>query len=203
MRIAVLISGGFDSAVLWHMINNLYAGTDANIIPVTVPKTDGSIRYANMMLEDYCKRNKIKRIHTTRVGNVDTTNREPEGEVLFEQLLSGLREILTGDKPLADVVYTGASPYPEHLYKRYAEIIAPRDRQFTRGTEYAEQVKQPFDTYTKDMLVALAMDFKIVDDIKEITHSCVVQSRGRCGECFWCEEREWALQQHGLMDGTN
>ena len=81
MRIAVLISGGFDSAVLWHMINNLYTGTDANIVPVTVPKTDGSIRYANMMLEDYCKRNKIKRIHTTRVGNVDTTDREPEGEV--------------------------------------------------------------------------------------------------------------------------
>ena len=203
MKIAVLISGGFDSAVLWHMINKLYNGTDTKIIPVTVPKTDGSIRYANMMLESYCKRNKIKRVHTTRVGNVDIIDRDPNGEVLFEQLLSGLREVLTGDKPLAEVVYTGASPYPEHLYERYAEIIAPRDRQFTRGTEYSNLIKQPFDTYTKDTLVAMAMEEGIIDDTKEVTHSCVVQSRGRCGECFWCEEREWAFQQHGLMDGTN
>ena len=199
MKVAVLISGGFDSAVLWHMINKLYNGTDTKIIPVTVPKTDGSIRYANMMLEDYCKRNNIKRLHTTRVGNVDTTNRDPSGEVLFEQLMSGLREIGT----FADVIYTGASPYPEHLYKRYAKIIAPRDRQFTRGSEYEHRIKQPFDSYTKDTLVAMAMEEGIVDDVSKITHSCVVKSRGRCGECFWCEEREWAFQQHGLMDGTN
>ena len=97
MKIAVLISGGFDSAVLWHMINKLYNGTDTKIIPVTVPKTDGSIRYANMMLEDYCKRN----------------------------------------------------------------------------------------------------------NIKQVTHSCVTQDRGRCGSCFWCQERAWAFDYNVQLDGIN
>ena len=50
MRVAVVVSGGFDSAVLWHMINKLYEGTGATVKPYTVPKVDGSIRHANMML---------------------------------------------------------------------------------------------------------------------------------------------------------
>ncbi len=203
MRIGVVVSGGFDSAVLWHMINKLYDGTGAKIKAFTVPKTDGSIRHANMMLEDYSKRNSTKRVHTIRIGDVDNTNRGPNGEALFKQLLSGLNEILTADKTLADVVYTGASPYPEHLYNEYNKIVAPSKRHFTRGTEWEDICKQPFDTYTKDYLVAIAMDEGIIDDIKEITHSCVVQDRGRCSNCFWCEEREWAFQQHGLTDGVN
>ena len=43
MRVAVVVSGGFDSAVLWHMINKLYKGTGATVKPYTVPKVDGSI----------------------------------------------------------------------------------------------------------------------------------------------------------------
>ena len=60
MRVGVVISGGFDSAVLWHMINKLYANTGAVVTPYTVPKVDGSIRHANMMLEAYSKKNNIK-----------------------------------------------------------------------------------------------------------------------------------------------
>ena len=36
------LKGGFDSAVLWHMINKLYEGTGASVTPYTVPKVDGS-----------------------------------------------------------------------------------------------------------------------------------------------------------------
>jgi 7-cyano-7-deazaguanine synthase in queuosine biosynthesis len=201
MRVGVVISGGFDSAVLWHMINKLYANTGAVVTPYTVPKVDGSIRHANMMLESYSKKNNVKRIHTRRVGIVDQTNRYPDGATLLEQLVSGLREILYADIPLADVVYTGASPFPKHLVDNFPFV--PRDRNFTRGTEWEDVCKQPFDTYTKDMLVAIAMDENILDNIKDVTHSCVTQDRGRCNECFWCQEREWAFTTNGRLDGTN
>ena len=203
MRVGVVISGGFDSAVLWHMINKLYANTGAVVTPYTVPKVDGSIRHANMMLEAYSKKNNIKRIHTRRVGIVDQTNRYPNGATLLEQLVSGLREILYADIPLADVVYTGASPFPEHLVERFKLIKAPRDRNFTRGTEWEDVCKQPFDILTKDQLVNIAVNEGILDNIKEITHSCVKQDRGRCGTCFWCQEREWAFEYNAQLDGTN
>ena len=201
MRVGVVVSGGFDSAVLWHMINKLYEGTGASVTPYTVPKVDGSIRHANMMLESYSKKNNVKRIHTRRVGIVDQTNRYPNGATLLEQLVSGLREILYADIPLADVVYTGASPFPKHLVEKFP--IVPRDRNFTRGTEWEDVCKQPFDSYTKDMLVAIALDEGILDDIREVTHSCVKQDRGRCNECFWCQERDWAFISNGHLDGTN
>ena len=204
MRVGVVVSGGFDSAVLWHMINKLYEGTGASVTPYTVPKVDGSIRHANMMLEAYSKHNNIKTIHTRRVGIVDQTNRYPNGATLLEQLVSGLREILYADIPLADVVYTGASPFPSHLVDKFKQIRAPRDRNFTRGTEWEDVCKQPFDSYTKEQLVGIAIHEGIVDYVKEVTHSCVKQDRGRCGECFWCQEREWAINYYdGLIDGTN
>lgn len=203
MRVAVVVSGGFDSAVLWHMINKLYKGTGATVKPYTVPKVDGSIRHANMMLEAYSKQNEIKRIHTTRVGIVDQTNRYPDGATLLEQLISGLREILYADVPLADVVYTGASPFPQHLVEKFKLIRAPRDRNFTRGTEWEDVCKQPFDALTKEQIVKIAIDEGIIDSIKEVTHSCVKQDRGRCGECFWCQEREWAFSYNAQIDGTN
>ena len=204
MRVGVVVSGGFDSAVLWHMINKLYEGTGASVTPYTVPKVDGSIRHANMMLAAYSKHNNIKTIHTRRVGIVDQTNRYPNGAQLLEQLVTGLREILYADIPLADVVYTGASPFPSHLVDKFKQIRAPRDRNFTRGTEWEDVCKQPFDSYTKEQLVGIAIHEGIVDYIKEVTHSCVKQDRGRCGECFWCQEREWAINYYdGLIDGTN
>ena len=204
MRVGVVVSGGFDSAVLWHMINKLYEGTGASVTPYTVPKVDGSIRHANMMLEAYSKHNNIKTIHTRRVGIVDQTNRYPNGAQLLEQLVTGLREILYADIPLADVVYTGASPFPTHLVDKFKQIRAPRDRNFTRGTEWEDVCKQPFDSYTKEQLVGIAIHEGIVDYVKEVTHSCVKQDRGRCGECFWCQEREWAINYYdGLIDGTN
>ena len=204
MRVGVVVSGGFDSAVLWHMINKLYEGTGASVTPYTVPKVDGSIRHANMMLEAYSKHNNIKTIHTRRVGIVDQTNRYPNGAQLLEQLVTGLREILYADIPLADVVYTGASPFPSHLVDKFKQIRAPRDRNFTRGTDWEDVCKQPFDSYTKEQLVGIAIHEGIVDYVKEVTHSCVKQDRGRCGECFWCQEREWAINYYdGLIDGTN
>ena len=204
MRVGVVVSGGFDSAVLWHMINKLYEGTGASVTPYTVPKVDGSIHHANMMLAAYSKHNNIKTIHTRRVGIVDQTNRYPNGAQLLEQLVTGLREILYADIPLADVVYTGASPFPTHLVDKFKQIRAPRDRNFTRGTEWEDVCKQPFDSYTKEQLVGIAIHEGIVDYVKEVTHSCVKQDRGRCGECFWCQEREWAINYYdGLIDGTN
>ena len=33
-----------------------------------------------------------------------------------------------------------------------------------------------------------------------LSHSCVEQIRGRCGECFWCKERAWGFEQAGFLD---
>ena len=51
--IGVIISGGFDSAVLWHLVYKECLKRSINIKPFTVPKVDGSIRHAELVLKDY------------------------------------------------------------------------------------------------------------------------------------------------------
>ena len=53
---------------------------------------------------------------------------------------------------------------------------------------------------TKEQLVLLAREYKILKQVSEITHSCVENIRGRCGECFWGKEREWAFGEVGEVD---
>ena len=90
--IGVIVSGGFDSAVLWHLVYKECLKRDIKIKAFTVPKVDGSIRHANLVLEDSCKRFGTKRMETIQVGEVDNNNRDPSGEDLFLQLLSGMKE---------------------------------------------------------------------------------------------------------------
>ena len=194
--IGVIISGGFDSAVLWHLVYKECLKRSINIKPFTVPKVDGSIRHAELVLEDSCKRFGTKRLHPIQVGTVDNYNRDPDGTILYGQLLSGMREAFT----MCDVIFTGATPYAPHIIEKFG----PPARNFVAGTQYEDVIKQPFAEYTKDWIVDIAWEEGILNDIAKITHSCVRLNRGRCGECLWCEERAWAFEVNGLKDiGTN
>ena len=50
-RIAVCVSGGWDSAVLWHIVYNECKKRRQSCRPYTVPKIDGAINYANQVLK--------------------------------------------------------------------------------------------------------------------------------------------------------
>ena len=63
-RIGVVISGGFDSTILWHTIYGECLENNQVCIPFTVPKVDGAFTYANRMLEWSCKEYGVKQKHT-------------------------------------------------------------------------------------------------------------------------------------------
>ena len=37
-------------------------------------------------------------------------------------------------------------------------------------------------------------------DLIKLTHSCTHRTEGRCGECYNCTERSWALEELGFSD---
>ena len=37
-------------------------------------------------------------------------------------------------------------------------------------------------------------------DLIKLTHSCTHRTEGRCGECYNCTERSWALEELGFTD---
>jgi len=182
-RIAVCVSGGWDSAVLWHIIYEECKKRGQSCRPYTVPKIDGAVNYANQVL-----RWSGYDTDTNVVGSIDSDNPS-------DYVKSGVSEILV--EGYADVVYTAVTAY-------YDEMEPEQDRIFTKGTPFESLVPQPFAEMTKDKVVQMAFDLGIAEDIMDITHSCTELDEGRCGYCPWCKEREWAFKQINKVDkGTN
>jgi 7-cyano-7-deazaguanine synthase in queuosine biosynthesis len=74
-------------------------------------------------------------------------------------------------------------------------------------THIGVDIVHPFVYTTKDWIVNQYSDNKILD-LFDITRSCEGEFEGLnyktytlgdsvpvCGECFWCKEREWAIEQ--------
>ena len=208
--IGVVVSGGFDSSLLWHIIYGICKERGQKCIPFTVPKNDGALTYADRMLEYSQMAYGGKRLHPFVVneGGVDWMRENYQGEEVAQQLHQGIVEIFR--KGYADYVYTGVNAYPPN-YETLCSYHTPGPRNLSRDSDFiwkdkpaSHWILQPFADLTKADLVQIAEQLGWLDDIAELSHSCVEQIRGRCGECFWCKEREWGFAEAGLIDkGTN
>ena len=201
-KIGVVVSGGLDSSVLWHMIYGECLKRNQECIPFTVPKVDGALTYATRMLEWSCEFWGTKRLHPWVINSdgVDW-NREIayQGEEVQQQLLGGMKEVVVNG--YADVVFNGVNEYPPN-YESLCSYHTPGPRMLSRDSDYihegtpiGEIYLQPFADLTKDKIVLLARELTVLNDISRFSHSCVELIRGRCGECFWCKEREWGFKQ--------
>ena len=182
-RIAVVVSGGWDSAVLWYIVYNECKRRQQSCRPYTVPKLDGAQRWANEVLKwsGYDGETNI-------VGRVDA-------EDPSRYVPSGVKEIL--DNKYADICYIGTNAY-------YDGMKPDHERQHSSRWNKEDICPQPFFYMTKDETVQLGFDLGIAQDIIHITHSCTELDAGRCGYCPWCKERAWAFNKIGKIDeGTN
>jgi len=178
-RIAVVVSGGWDSAVLWHIVYNECLERRQSCRPYTVPKLDGAVHWANQVL--------------TLSGYTDTTNviGSVDAEDPSKYVASGIIDIF--EKGLADIVYVGVTKY-------YEGMEPDHDRQHASQYNAEDKCLQPFSNMTKDETVQLGFDLGIAQGLMHTTHSCTEQDVGRCQYCQWCKEREWAFNAIGKID---
>ena len=52
----------------------------------------------------------------------------------------------------------------------------------------------PFKFIDKRFIIQCYKDFKMMDVLNEMTESCT-KPGGKCGTCWWCREREWAMEE--------
>ncbi len=205
--VGVVVSGGFDSTVLWHIVFGICQERGQKCIPFTVPKNDGAFHYAGRMLEWSSDYHQTKRRHPWPI-NADavTWNREePEqGHEVQSYLTGGIAEIIK--EGYADVVFVGVNEYPPN-HEELCDYHTPGPRGLSRdsdaewqGRKAKDVILNPFADLTKDKIVKLADQLGILEQVSELTHSCVELKRGRCGKCFWCKERKWAFKEAGLTD---
>ena len=209
-KIAVVVSGGFDSTLLWHAVYGECIERNQTCLPFTVPKNDGALTYATRMLEWSCNYYGTKRLHPIVVNSngVDWSREFYEGHEVEAQLRGGVAELIS--EGYADVVFIGVNEYPPD-YENLCSYHTPGPRNLSRDSDMEwnnkhvkDIILQPFADLTKDQIIRMADDLDVLEDISELSHSCVEQIRGRCGECFWCKEREWGFTTTGFTDiGVN
>ena len=169
-KVGVLVSGGWDSAVLWCMAKRICIERGQECVPFTVPKIDGAEHYANLVLE--------------------TVNSS-------DYVTSGAWEILETGK--AEYLLNAKNAYPPNMQEMLPDFPLPNDR-YETPEEHKQYVGHPFATWTKAQTIELAFQIGIANIIMPITHSCTEQNRGRCNNCWWCKEREWGFNQIKKID---
>lgn len=212
-RIGISLSGGADSALLAYLI---LKETDADIYfttQVRMWKTRPWQRYvAKDVVEWFCNRfpNRIEHIE----GFIPPEMEEPNTTFITDEY--------GASKPGNRIILRAHNEWVAHTYKLDAWFAAvtknpeevlggPIERYEGVLPTYIKHmgvdIYHPFVYTTKDWIVKQYYENNI-EDLLNLTRSCEGefedityetytpgQDVPTCGECFWCKEREWAIEQ--------
>jgi 7-cyano-7-deazaguanine synthase in queuosine biosynthesis len=174
-KYAIMLSGGFDSAVLLDMlIENGYT----DLQPFTIPKIDGSHQHAIQVIKFFNNKYNLNIPDTILVGDITVHHRQMSAT-------AGL-EIKEKHSDKCDILFNA-------LNQVHPDLLDGRHPDRTRS-EPSERVKLPFIDLYKTHIVDFMFE-RNLEDIMTITHSCTDLPDTRCNKCWQCGERAWAFKQ--------
>jgi hypothetical protein len=182
-RIGVMLSGGADSAILLYLLalERKLEGSTQEIVPFTVARPDGAWNYVKPIVDKINQMLNIALPDPIQVGD-PSLHHSKQGR-------SG--ELEARSKYNIDHFYYGSQQHPP--VPMPGEYPARPDKIELPGTTI------PFALVDKRHTLGLYEVFQAWPLI-ELTHSCTALTEGRCGECYNCKEREWALGELGITD---
>ena len=188
-RIGVMLSGGADSAVLLYLLclERRMDKSTQEIIPFTVARPDGAWDYVKPIVE--WVRNQLELTveqlpDPIKVGD-PTVHHSKQGR-------SG--EIEARSKHGIEHIFYGSQAHPDR-----ALIELPGEYPSRPASVELPGTTCPFALVDKRHTLHLYDIFQVWPLI-ELTHSCTALTVGRCGECYNCVERTWALADMGFVD---
>lgn len=188
-RIGVMLSGGADSAVLLYLVclERRMDRSTQEIIPFTVARPDGAWDYVKPIVE--WVRNKLNL----------TVEQLPDPIKVGDPTVHHSQQGRTGEyeartKYNIEHIFYGSQAHPDR-----ALIELPGEYPSRPASVELPGTTCPFALVDKRHTLSLYDIFDIWPLI-ELTHSCTALTQGRCGECYNCKEREWALGQLEFTD---
>ena len=179
-KIAIFISGGLDSAILYYLLlkANAEQGNLHQITTFMVERTEGSRYFARLV---------IAHVHS----QFNIPYQEPI--IVGDPSLPGHLQVMSGATSVIhmgfDSIYGGViTQCPEHII---GYDPAPESD--------LEMIKLPFKHLTKGYIIDLIVRHK-QEALFYLTHSCSILEIGKCNTCNGCNERNWGFAQCGLVD---
>jgi len=214
-RIGISLSGGADSALLAYLI---LEKTDADIYfttQVRMWRTRPWQRYVAQDIVEWFRRRYSNRIEHIE-GFIPPEMEEPHTTNIIDEY--GV------SKPGNRIILRSHNEYIAHTYvlnALYAAVNQNPDIKFNGALEERNDgvlkphfihngidICHPFVYTKKDWIIKQYYDNNI-EDLLTLTRSCegefedldyTTYTPGQtvpiCGECFWCKEREWAIEQN-------
>lgn len=188
-RIGVMVSGGADSAILLYVLATEWklAKSEHELIPLCVPRTDGAWDYAGPIVARVNEMLGLNMPQPIMVGDPTVHHSEQTNTGEREaRIKHGIEHIFYGSQRHPPVPMPGEYPgRPDRIeYTNNKGIVT---------------TTCPFALLDKRHTLDLYEIFDVWSLI-EITHSCTALTKGRCGECYNCVERAWALADLGFTD---
>ena len=183
VKYGVMLSGGLDSAVLLYLM--LKDCPTADIQPFYIAKHDGSHIYISGIISYLEKLFQIKLPKPVKVGTPNIPH------TIINQ--TGIKEVLI-KYPEIKYLYIGINQNPPQPWgnPNWVFPVRPTENNHPR-------LVMPFMMLYKTHIVDILLQ-ENQQELLRLTHTCTEQTQGRCGICFQCGERAWALEQFGVQD---
>lgn len=194
-RLTIMLSSGADSAILLYMIcvelQRQDRSTDEIKYIITVPKTDGAEAHSPAIVSAINEMLNINLPEPIIFGAEDVQDLHHS-----KQIEDSVRAVFKEfDPEITDLfVYLAdnrAVPEPWKMpgvYPHRAE-----------KSPWPEYIALPFNDLDKSHTIDLHYIYG-TQKLLELSHSCTQQTYGRCGECYHCNERQWAFERLGKID---
>jgi len=187
LKVGVMVSGGADSAILLYALclERQQTGSKHIITPFTVARSDGAMHYATAVVDYVRKALNCELVDPIKVG-YPQLHHSQQGQ-------SGFRDAIAMGQ---DLCYFGSQKTPPEEFPMPG-VYPARPSQ----TEW-KICRCPFALCDKRNTMEL---YTLLDQLPllAITHSCTEQKDGRCGVCFNCAERAWAIAACDFIDSGN
>jgi 7-cyano-7-deazaguanine synthase in queuosine biosynthesis len=174
-KYGILLSGGFDSAVLLYMILKAYPEIDLRAF--TIPKEDGAMNYSPKVVDYINQKLNTNIPQPIAVGNLSLHHRVQTHAATHDMVANhGVT-----------LIFNGINKNPPELEP---EDGAP-DRSLLSAID-ARKIYYPFFDLYKTHIVDFMFQLGI-EELMNLTHSCTEMPEGRCGKCLQCGQRAWAF----------
>lgn len=184
IKYGIMLSGGIDSAILFYLI--LFDAREKNITvdiqPFSTIKYDESYTYVNNIIDYLNKEFNVDIPYTILVGN-------PDAHHSVQSIVSALE--IKKKYPDIQMMFNGLNqnPPPPFDLSRWGEGRYPNRIK----SPPTSRDLMPFISLYKNHIIDLVFQYS-QEYLFEITHTCTEQTKGRCLQCFQCNERLWAFE---------
>jgi len=197
--IALSMSGGADSTLLCYLLANTIQQKKLNTIiqpyngydlwaPIDSSGVPNIIKFIRNKFPTVSIEWPISTIFNTDGAGYNDGDKNSYINPLIEKLKK---------HKLVDLVMNGVTMGPpleaQQLLSGQHPIIRLLGHHLWNEVENASDHLAPFKYVDKQFIIQCYKDFEI-DDLLELTNSCTAP-QGNCGECWWCQERAWAIRE--------